>query len=218
MQAGVVFKSSADGSVRGYIDKSSPQALTTSCNSGTDKTIADNWPQLFAAGVTAFFQVVGSAPDPSQASANVWNGSSFVNFSFVPLSGSHVACAGTGSGSSLFPFPAVGADAYVAAIVAATVANALKAGKTVVPDVEMVTQVITAPGFSSPATQSLLAYVKIPSCKQVIADASVIATQLFLIVSQQGGKTPAMAPGNGKIRPTQTPYLNRPTSGFTSIA
>jgi hypothetical protein len=88
-QAGFVFKYSPDGNGRGYVDSSHPPVLTRSCNAGTDRVIALNWPKMLTGGIHILFQL-GSAPNPS----DVWTGAGFAKANFVTL-----------SGSTLFPFP-----------------------------------------------------------------------------------------------------------------
>jgi len=199
IEAGFIFKSQVNGSSYGYVDTSVPKsANATSCNSGNDLVIQDNWVQLFAGGVSAFLRIPGGTPPLGPF--DIWNGKNAVNVPFVSLSGSTVACQGQGSGSSLFPFPTPSADCYVASIIAGAVATALKAGTPVNADVNLVKQVITSRSFSSPAAQSLSEYIETPFCEQAIADAETIAKQVFTI---QTGKTGA-APATGVLSPFVT--------------
>jgi hypothetical protein len=206
-QAGFAFGLKVNSNAYGYADSSNPPALTTSCNAGTDNVIVNNWPQLFAAGSTAFFQVGFWAISPIEKTL----------LSFTPLNGSSVACEGEGSGSSLFTFSTPGADCYVAAIIAAAVAGALKAGTPISADVSLVRQIITSPSFSpSPMAQSLSEYIQTPMCEQVIADAKIIATQVFAIQTGQVGNA-AATPGVVSPLVSANQIIAAGTAAYTSL-
>jgi hypothetical protein len=178
-QGSIAFKFAVDGLGLGYLDKSAPPALTTSCNAGTDDRIAKHWPQLFASGVEVLFQL-GSAPDPSK----VWALAGFTPAQSAILSGSNVASDGSMSGSSFFRFPTVTADVVVAGIISGAVAQSLKANTPVSADTDVVKQKVTStPSLPAAISSSVLDFLTTGICAQVISDARTIATRIFHAVN-----------------------------------
>jgi hypothetical protein len=76
-----------------------------------------------------------------------------------------------------------GTDCYIASMTAALVSTSLKANKQLVVDADLIRKSITSPSVSSsPIVPSLLTYLQTPACLQVIADASLLAAQVFIIL------------------------------------
>jgi hypothetical protein len=97
---GFVFHYSNDKNAHGYVDTSKPSENVKSCHSGTDRWIADNWPEIFKAGRHINLQDY-TPPVVSQ----VWTGDGFGESNFTQLIGGSVHCAATVSGSTFFPYP-----------------------------------------------------------------------------------------------------------------
>lgn len=100
-QAGFVFRYSNDGFGHGCLDTRGPDLGATSCNSGTDAWIAQNWPQIFPANVACDLQDAAgfeSLPDRS----NIWTEAGFAASKFTALKGGNCQCAALFL--TLFPF------------------------------------------------------------------------------------------------------------------
>jgi len=184
VQAGFVFHFSSDGSGRGYVDNSRPKYYERSCNSGTDAWIHNNWPKIFASDVYCGYQEAAGFSDLPPDS-NIWVSAGFPQAGFIGLSGGNISCARQGSGSSLFPFPALATDLYVTAITASAESQAIKNNNPIAIGVDTVKQVLASPSFSSSAAASISAYITTPAALQTISDAKIIAGQTAKILNPQ---------------------------------